>query len=82
MYDYASTLSELKKKLVGHIKFTANMVRGGIREFVYNMDGEAFLKREMARFGVDRCREVEFIIAHVDWCPFMHFVSISPVSPM
>ena len=31
-----------------------DMVRGGIRKFVYDMDKPAFLKRDLLGFGMDR----------------------------
>ena len=46
----------MKYKLVCHLKLTADMVGGNIREFAYNMDGPAFLKRELVELGVDRYR--------------------------
>ena len=45
-------------------------VRGGIREFEYDIDKPAFLKGELVRFCVDRYSRPEFMIAHVDQCPF------------
>ena len=45
-------LSELKYKLVCHFILAADRVGGGIREFVYDMDGPTFLERELMRFGV------------------------------
>ena len=38
-------LSGLKYKLVCHFKLAADMVGGGIREFVNDVDGPAFLKK-------------------------------------
>ena len=35
-------------------KIDGDMVGGGIREFVYNLEGSAFLKRELVRICVDR----------------------------
>jgi hypothetical protein len=46
-------LKGLKYKLIGHFKLAADMIRGGIREFVNDMDGPAFLERELMRLGVD-----------------------------
>ena len=37
-------LSGLKYRLVCHFKLAVNMVGGGIRKFVYDRDGPAFLK--------------------------------------
>ena len=51
---YARRLSRLKDKLIYCFKSVVDMIRGGIREFVYGMVGPAFLKREMMGFGVDR----------------------------
>ena len=45
----------------------------GIREFVYDTDGPAFLKRELEIFGMDRS---EFPIIHVNQCLFKCFESI------
>ena len=46
-------LSALKYKLICHLKLPADMVGGGIREFVYDMDEIGFLKMELVGFGVD-----------------------------
>ena len=43
----------LKYKFICHFQLTAEMVRGGIREFVNNTDGPAFLKRELMGLDVD-----------------------------
>ena len=45
-------LSGLKYKC--HFKLVADIVTGRIWEFVYDMDGPAFLKRELVGFDVDR----------------------------
>ena len=42
-------LSGLKYKLVCSFKFAGDIVR----EFVYEVDGQAFLKRELMGFGED-----------------------------
>jgi hypothetical protein len=44
----------LKYKLIYHIELAVDIVRSGIREFVCDVDGSAFLKREIMEFGVDR----------------------------
>ena len=40
-------------KLICCFVLAADMVRGGIREFVNDMDGPAFLERELMGLGVD-----------------------------
>ena len=49
-------LSELKYKLVRCFKLAADIVRGSIRELVYDTDRPAFLKSELVGFGVDGYR--------------------------
>ena len=49
-------LSGLKNKLVCHFELAADMVGAGIREFVNDVDGPAFLERELKGFGVDGCQ--------------------------
>ena len=39
--------------MVCGFKLVVDIVTGGIRKFVYDMDGPAFLKRELVGFGVD-----------------------------
>ena len=46
-------LSELKYKLICCFKLAADMVESGIREFVNDTDGQAFLERELMGLGVD-----------------------------
>ena len=43
----------MEYKLVCHFKFVVDMVGGGIREFVNDMDGPAFLERDLMGYGVD-----------------------------
>ena len=43
----------LKYKLVWHFELAADMVMGGIRDFVNDADGLVFLEREVMGFGVD-----------------------------
>ena len=43
----------LKCMLVCCFKLVADMVGDGIREFVDDRDGPAFLERELVRFGAD-----------------------------
>ena len=43
----------LKYKLICHFKLAADMVGGDIWEFVNDMDGPAFLERELVGLGVD-----------------------------
>ena len=51
---YARRLPGSKYKLVCHFKLTADMVGGCVRQFMYDVDGPAFLKRELVGIGVDR----------------------------
>ena len=53
----------LKDKLACCFKLMVDMVTGGIREFVYDMDGTAFLKKKLVGFGVDRSNNM---ITYVD----------------
>ena len=48
----------MKDKLVCNFKLVAAMVGDGVREFVYNVDGSAFLKRELVASGMNRYRLV------------------------
>ena len=43
----------MKYKLVCNFKLVADMVRGGVREFVYDADRSAFLETELMGFDVD-----------------------------
>ena len=45
-------LSGLKNRLVRSFELVADMVRGGIREFVNDADNPAFLERKLMGFGV------------------------------
>ena len=54
----------------------------GIREFVYDADGPAFLKTELVRFVWIGTDTSEFIIVHVEQWPYMHFESNWPISSM
>ena len=45
---------------------------------MYDVDGPAFMKRELVRFGTGRS---EFTVVHVDLCPFVCFESIGLISP-
>ena len=47
-------LSGLKYKLVCCFKLKVDMVRGGVREFVYDAHRPTFLKRKLMGTGVDR----------------------------
>ena len=49
----ARGLLGLKYKSICHFKLVADMVGGGVREFVNDMDGPAFLERELIGLGVD-----------------------------
>jgi hypothetical protein len=44
-------------ELLCHFKVAVDIVRGSIREFVYDTDRPAFLKREMMGFRIDRYQE-------------------------
>ena len=55
-------LSEFRYTLVCNFKLTADMVRDDVREFVYDADGPAFLKRELMGFGVDGTGKSELMI--------------------
>ena len=46
-------LSGLKYKLICRLKLVADMVGGGIREFVSDTDRPALLERELMGLGVD-----------------------------
>ena len=46
-------LAGFKDKLICHFILTADMVRGGIQEFVNDTDGPAFLERELMGLIVD-----------------------------
>ena len=46
-------LSGLKYKLICCLKLTADMVRAGIRKFVNDTDGPAFLERELMGLDMD-----------------------------
>ena len=67
-------LSGLKYKLICSFKLVADMVGRGIKLFVNDMDGPAFLERELMGLGVDG--RSEFMSMQVDRCSFTHFESI------
>ena len=46
-------LSGMKYKLICHLKVAADMVGGGMREFVNDTDGPAFLERDLMGLGVN-----------------------------
>jgi hypothetical protein len=46
-------LKRLKYKLICHSKLAADMVGGGIQEFVNDKDGPTFLERELTGLSVD-----------------------------
>ena len=50
----------MENKLVWCFRLAADMVGGNIREFAYNMDGPAFLKRELMGFDVDGYQTVSW----------------------
>ena len=68
-------LSELKYKLICCFKLVADMVQGGIWEFVNDTDGSEFLERELMGLGVDGTIRSELRTVQVDWCPFTRFES-------
>ena len=49
-------LLRFKYKLICRFKLAADVVRGGIWEFVNDMDRPAFLEREVMELGVDGYR--------------------------
>ena len=64
-------LSGLKYKLVSCFELAADMVGGGIGDFVNDADGPAFLG-----LGVDGTGTSEITTMKVNRCPFIHFESI------
>ena len=46
-------LSGLKYELVCNFELAADMIRSGVREFVNDAGGPAFLEWELMGFGVD-----------------------------
>ena len=46
----------MKYKLICHFKLVVDMVVGGIWEFMNDMDGPAFLERELMGLEVDEYR--------------------------
>ena len=50
---YAGRLFGLKEKLVCHFKLAADIVRGGIKKFVNDVNKPAFLEKELMRLRVD-----------------------------
>ena len=73
---YTRKLSKLEDKLVCCFKLAADMINGGIREFVEYTDGKAFLKESWRDLVWVSTSRLEFRNAQVDWCPFMCFKSI------
>ena len=49
-------LAGFQNQLICHFMLAADVVGGGIREFVNNADGPAFLERELVGLGVDEYR--------------------------
>ena len=47
---------DFKNQLICRFMLAADVVRGGIREFVNNTDGPAFLEGELVGLGVDGYR--------------------------
>jgi hypothetical protein len=52
------------------------MVRGRIREFVYDVDRPAFLKKEMMGFDVDVYQQIRIHDRTSGRCPFTCFKSM------
>ena len=51
----------------------ADVVGGGVRKFVYDTDGPAFLERELVGLGTGRS---EFVTVQVERCPLTRLESI------
>ena len=51
-------LAGFQNKLIRHFMLAADMVGGGIREFMNKADGPAFLERELVGLGVDGYQQV------------------------
>ena len=49
-------LAGFQNELIRRFMLAADMVGGGIREFMNNVDGPAFLERELVGLGVDGYR--------------------------
>ena len=64
-------ISGLTYKLVCCFKLAADLVRGGIRKFLYDADRLAFLKRHWWHLVLIGNGRSEFRIVHLDRCPFM-----------
>ena len=50
---HTGELMGFKDELICHFILAVEMVRDGIREFVNDTDGPAFLERELVGLGVD-----------------------------
>ena len=68
-------LTGFQKELVCRFILAVDMVGGGIREFVNDTDGPAFLENELRWFWMGTSRSV-FTTVKVEWCPFTRFESI------
>ena len=66
-------LAGFQNKLICHFILAADMVEGGIWEFVNNTDRSAFLERDWVWMGISRS---EFTTVQVERCPFTRFDSI------
>ena len=70
----------LEDKLVCHFKLMVDLVRGGNKEFEYDVDRPSFLKRELVGFGMNKHQ----IIVHdracgpVPFCAFWEHVTRFP----
>ena len=49
-------LAGFQNYLIRRFMLAADMVRGGVRELMNNLDGPAFLERELVGLGVDGYR--------------------------
>ena len=68
-------LSVFGYKSVGHFKFLAGMIRGYARKLLCDADGPTFLKKSWWDLVWIETSRSEFMIAHVDQCPFLCFKS-------
>ena len=66
-------LGGLQNELIHHFMLAADVIGGGIWEFMNKADKPAFLKRELVRLGVDGTSRSEFTTVEVDQCLFTGF---------
>ena len=69
-------LAGFQNPLICRFMLAADVVGGGIREFVNNTDGPAFLGRELMGLGVDGYGRSEFTTMQVERYPFTCLESI------